>query len=118
MSDSAMMPPGAPASSASAISRRSNRGAGRGRSVSKAMRRETPVERAPAQSQRPGSQRDVAIEAAERLLDEQTLRVLERELIEVRWRRRAARPEREVAGTHQVALRQQHGALHRVLQLA
>src|SRR6185437_739243 len=106
MSDNATIPPGEPASSASASSLRSKRKVGRRRSESESMRREAPVQRAPAQPKRPGGQRDVAVIAAERLLDEQALRILERQLVQAGRRRRRARTECEVSGAHHVALRE------------
>src|ERR687884_623889 len=84
------------------------------------MTRQSAVERAAAQAQRLRGLADVALEARERLLDEEPLDLLERHLLEPRRPRGAARgaAQREVGRAHLVAVREEHRALDRVVELA
>src|SRR5919201_1398322 len=83
------------------------------------MTRQSAVERAPAQAQRPRRLAHVAVEAGECLLDEQPLDLLQRHLLEPRGRRAArGRAEAEVARAQRVALREEHRALDGVVEFA
>src|SRR6185437_12852076 len=84
---------------------------------SEAIAGDAPIERASRQSEGLGRAADVPLVARERLLNEHFLNILERQIFEARRRRRPA-AQAEVDDPHLVALRQQHGALHRVVQLA
>src|SRR6185437_11099302 len=82
------------------------------------MRGEPAVERAPAQSQRFGRLAHVSVVAGERLLDENALCFLERQLLVSRRRALRARTQREVGSANGVTLGQEHGALDRMVELA
>src|SRR4051812_596732 len=121
------MVPGRPAASAISRTRRScvSQRATYPRGSSTCMRApgsepetlQTAVERAAAQPERLRGLADVASVPGKSLLDEEPLDVLEAHVLETRGRL-ARRPQPEVPRTDGVSLRHQHGALHRVIELA
>src|SRR5437016_2149164 len=78
---------------------------------------QTAIERAAAQPQGLGRLADVAVEARHRLLDQESLDVLEAHLLDAR-RRILVQAQAEVARTDRRRLRHQHAALDRVIELA
>src|SRR5262249_44666042 len=78
---------------------------------------ESPVERAPAQTQRLGGLTDVAVEAGHGFLDQEALDFLEAHILEPSASL-ARRPHAEIALTHERPLRHQHGTLDGVIELA
>src|SRR5262245_14756964 len=77
---------------------------------------EAPVERAAREAQRLRRLADVAVVAPQRAADQLALDLVQRQLVESAGALR--RPQPEIAGTDLVALREQHRALDRVIQLA
>src|SRR6185436_2232217 len=114
---------GAPASSASRKTRFSWVSGRRRRrfvtvgSASEPVTFEAPVERAAREPERAGGVADVAVVTLERALDEHALHLVERELLERRGPGIGG-TQAEIAGVQLRVARQQHRALHRVLQLA
>src|SRR5690242_17374794 len=82
------------------------------------MSGEPAVQRAAAQAEGFRGLTHVPLVARECLLDEESLHLVEREILESRRIRRARRAETQVAGAHELALREEDGALHRVIELA
>src|SRR4051812_25308133 len=76
-----------------------------------------PVQRAPGQPKRFGRLADVAAGTRQGFLNQHALDILEAHLVE-RTRAVSGAPEAKIARTNRPALRQQHGALDRVIQLA
>src|SRR5438093_1570739 len=78
---------------------------------------ESSIQRAAAQTERFGRLADVAVEARHRLLDQESLDVLEAHLLDARGRI-LVQPQAEIAGADRGGLRHQHAALDRVIELA
>src|SRR5205085_1909885 len=78
---------------------------------------QTPIQRAPGQPKRFSRVAHVAARPRQRFLNQHTLHILETHLIE-RTRAVTSAAETKIARANRVALRQQHGALDRVIELA
>src|SRR5215831_10351892 len=99
--------------------RSSGRAAGgeRGPDRSEAIAGDAPVQRAPRQPERLRGPTHVSVVPRQGFLNEQLLDVLERQLVET-WRRARRHPKSQIASPDVIALREQHGALDRMIELA
>src|SRR5512146_1525104 len=113
-----MMTAGSPPARASRKTKRSWCGArDRPAPRSEAMAREATVQCAARQSERLRGAAHVAVVTCQGLLNEHLLNVFEREVLEPRRGARSG-AKSEIGGAHLVPRREQHGALHDVIELA
>src|SRR5215831_15644198 len=84
---------------------------------SEAIAGDAPVQRAPRQPERLCGPAHVSVVPRQCFLNEQLLDVLERQLVEARGGARR-HPKTQIACPDVIALREQHGALDRVIELA